>query len=236
MRNTRDVVISDFVQGGFYVDDASDYESAYEIRSGWIDAGINRPLVSLTVSVICGDLQWSFICCDDQENFREISKSYNYKNSGTVIDLSDCPWVRKIRIELHSNNGLTPPQACTLTANYSYWEMTDGHPVPGDAPDLPEKAMTKPYPLGLWRIEDGKLRTGLMPDIEELGAFCHASGLTKVSIPTTCKRIGEFAFRFTSLKSVKLPEDCEYYPTSFPEGCDVSGGILIDTKLEGGVT
>lgn len=161
-------IISDFVQGGFYVNSGSEYASAKEIRSGWIDTDIPGSPASLTISVDCGDLQWSFICCDAQGKFRNISKSLGYKNSGTEIDLSDCLWVKKIRIELHSDNGLTPPQSCTLNVNYTYaWTMKNGFPVPTFAPDLSEKAVTESFPVSLWRVDKNKNGgypfTGLMP-------------------------------------------------------------------------
>lgn len=219
-------IISDFTQGGFYVNNGSEYASAQEIRSGWIDTAITGLLVSLTISVDCGDLQWSFICCDDQGDFREISKSLGYKNSGTVIDLSDSLWVRKIRIELHSNNGLTPPQSCTLNVNYTYaWTMKNGYPVPTNAPELPEKAVTEPFPVSLWRVDKNKNGgypfTGLMILTEPKGAFRKAEKLERVYIPESVKRIGAEAFRYTALKTVRIAPDCEYSPTSFPEGCEV---------------
>lgn len=173
------IIISDFVQGGFYVNNGSEYNSAKEIRSGWIETGIPGSPISLTISVNCGDLQWSFICCDDQ-GFRQISESSGYKNSGTAVDLSSYTWIRKIRIELHSNIGLVPPQSCTLNVNYTYaWTMKNGYPVPVNAPDLPEKATTKPFPVSLWRVDklrnDGIPFTGLMPVTESINLWIQPS-------------------------------------------------------------
>lgn len=53
------------------------------------------------------------------------------------------------------------------------------------------------------------------------GAFMNAHDLATVYIPRTCESIGEWAFTNTALKKARIPEDCEYYDTSFPSGCEV---------------
>lgn len=55
-----------------------------------------------------------------------------------------------------------------------------------------------------------------------IGAFANAIMLKKVSIPESVKRIGQYAFRNTALTSVTIASDCEYYPTSFPDGCVIN--------------
>ena len=56
----------------------------------------------------------------------------------------------------------------------------------------------------------------------------NATKLLRAEIPRSCKKIGRFAFANTALKKVKIAEDCKYYPSSFPAGCEVefygSGG------------
>lgn len=84
-----------------------------------------------------------------------------------------------------------------------------------------------PYSVWLWRIENGKITNELLTEIEELGAFCHAYKLKKISIPDSVKKIGRFAFRYTALTLVKIADDCEYYETSFPDECKIIGGIMI---------
>lgn len=105
------------------------------------------------------------------------------------------------------------------------WVMKQGRPVPIDAPDVPEIPVTKPFPLPLWRIDSSKNSglpfTGLMPLSEPKGAFRKAEKLERVYIPESVKRIGAEAFRYTALKTVRIAPDCEYSPTSFPEGCEV---------------
>ena len=56
----------------------------------------------------------------------------------------------------------------------------------------------------------------------DTGAFCYASNLKTVKIPKSVKYIGETAFRHTALTEVTIAADCEYYPTSFPDGCKIN--------------
>lgn len=56
----------------------------------------------------------------------------------------------------------------------------------------------------------------------DTGAFANATNLRYVRIPESVKKIGKAAFRNTALTSVTIARDCEYYPTSFPDGCVVN--------------
>lgn len=56
----------------------------------------------------------------------------------------------------------------------------------------------------------------------DTGAFANAKSLRYVRIPESVKKIGKTAFRNTALMSVTIARDCEYYPTSFPDGCVVN--------------
>lgn len=73
-----------------------------------------------------------------------------------------------------------------------------------------------------FKFVDGKLVHNKETEIIKLGAFCNDSSLSIVSIPRSVKKIGRFAFRNTSLTSVMIAQDCEYYPTSFPDGCTIN--------------
>lgn len=59
------------------------------------------------------------------------------------------------------------------------WTVIDGKLTRTEFLPLPEKAMTKPYPLSLWRIEppanDGYPFTGLMPDIKNINLWIQPS-------------------------------------------------------------
>lgn len=77
----------------------------------------------------------------------------------------------------------------------------------------------------VWRaspdFNNGNPHNGFMFFSEPKGAFRNAERLERVYIPETVKKIGAEAFRYTALKTVRIAADCEYSPTSFPEGCEV---------------
>lgn len=85
-------------------------------------------------------------------------------------------------------------------------------------------AFTTPYPSVFWEVNqlgDDVVHAGEL-DYEKMGAFCHSTELSRISIPQTVKYIGEYAFRNTNLRSVTIASDCTYYNTSFPNGCAVN--------------
>ena len=49
----------------------------------------------------------------------------------------------------------------------------------------------------------------------------NAVDLEYAHIPRSCKKIGEWAFTNTKLRRVKISADCQYYSTSFPNGCQI---------------
>lgn len=80
----------------------------------------------------------------------------------------------------------------------------------------------KPYPYGKWyRNAESKLTSRGLPDTIANSAFEFAEDLEYVSIPKSCKYIGKYSFRYTGLKRVRIAEDCTYFPTSFPEDCEI---------------
>ena len=214
------IVISNFTQGGFYIDTNEDYDSDSEIRSGWIDLPYQPFKITIQTSN-----QWIFVCADSNGNFIQISESSGYKNGGYIVDLRNYSWIKKIRIELHNSNGISPPESCTFQ-ELSPWFMSDDDlPATSEFIDVPEKYMEKPYPYALWRIDtdvNNNLPTNeLLSNITLLGSFANAKNLQQVSIPQSIKRIGRYAYRNTQLKSVIIAKDCEYYNTSFPDGCKI---------------
>ncbi len=241
------ITVSEFEQGGFYVNNGQDYSSSTEIRSGWF------PIENTAVTVECGDLKWSFICRDSEGVFHNISESSGYKSSGETIALTAYPWIAEIRIELSGTN-LSPPQTCTLLNGYvwsmgavspvpmlsvdltqtsmkspypdSLWRIDGGLPYTNLMIDLPETSMKSPYPDSLWRIDsninDGLPYTKLMTEPLDFGAFANAGNLVEVSIPRSVKKIGRQSFKNTKLKIVMIASDCTYYPTSFPQGCTIN--------------
>lgn len=76
----------------------------------------------------------------------------------------------------------------------------------------------------LWELTDTKNELYIyncLPEIDNLGAFANANNLTYISIPPSVKKIGRYSFRGTQLTSVRLARDCEYFPTSFPDNCEI---------------
>ena len=80
------------------------------------------------------------------------------------------------------------------------------------------------FPVGSeqkWQFINGELTNILFPAEKISGAFMNARNLEYAYIPRSCKKIGEWAFTNTKLRRVKIADDCEYYPTSFPPGCEI---------------
>lgn len=106
------------------------------------------------------------------------------------------------------------------------WHMdSDGLPTNENFIECPGKSMDKPYPKAVWRIDPTFNNAlpfhELLPLEKPSGAFMNAVNLEYVHIPRSCKKIGEWAFTNTKLRRVKISSDCEYYPTSFPGGCEI---------------
>ena len=88
--------------------------------------------------------------------------------------------------------------------------------------DFVENAtFSAPFPKASWQTINRELKTGLIPDIELIGAFANDKNLVKVVIPKSVKAIGENAFRNTNLSSVKIASNCTYSLESFPDKCKV---------------
>ena len=104
------------------------------------------------------------------------------------------------------------------------WIVINGELTNTDLFELPAKPMSESCPDVMWRVSDEELKTNLLPKDTEMGAFCHCTNLSRVSIPDSVKQIGMYSFRNAALKNVKIAPDCEYYPTSFPGDCEISGG------------
>ena len=142
------IYITDFVQGGFYVDNGQEYSSGTEVRSGM--HRMNPCRITLSRD---SDVTWNFICYDSAGNFQRISESSGYKEVGTVVDLTKYNWIRYIRIELHSSGGIEPPAATQLSVDYA-WEKDEdtGEAVDPLFPEMPEKPFALPYPANIWRV------------------------------------------------------------------------------------
>ena len=82
------------------------------------------------------------------------------------------------------------------------------------------KGFVNPTPISMWSVQNGVLTNGAT-EPPKWGAFI-SSNLSRVTIPRSVKEIGEFTFYNTKLKTVTISKDCKYYPTSFPEDCEVN--------------
>lgn len=129
------------------------------------------------------------------------------------------------------------------------WHIKDNELTCSNFYTVTNSEMTKPYPKSYFRVEhDGNITSELLPELQHkegrplvqwyiseykgltnnfmpekvlVGAFANAINLSEVVIPRSCKKIGRYAFSKTKLKLVVIASDCEYYPTSFPEGCRI---------------
>ena len=99
------------------------------------------------------------------------------------------------------------------------WYIDESGELTNDKLPNSSSPMTPPYPYSVWRETDNEVSNELIPDVCGVGAFANATQLRKISIPRSVKKIGEYAFRNTQLSSVVISQDCEYYPTSFPDNC-----------------
>ena len=91
------------------------------------------------------------------------------------------------------------------------WRMTENGPATGFQKNPPVQNKS-------WVIGENGLQTKSMPDPIYLGAFANQPTLINVSIPSTVKSIGRYAFYNTGINHVTIASDCHYYATSFPEG------------------
>lgn len=91
-------------------------------------------------------------------------------------------------------------------------------------------SFTPPYPASMWCLdENNKLMNALLPDILPMGAFALTTELQEIRLPESLEEIGPEAFYGSAIRRVTIPNNqCTYYATSFPPGCVVTGGHLIE--------
>lgn len=156
---------------------------------------------------------------------------YGWKSSGEAVTLSQEVTSFRICLRYSDSSSIYPSDIQSCSAKISYaplsWHIGEnGFPTNTEFIDTPEKAMDKPYPLAMWRIEDDINKkfpfNELLLNVDLLGTFANAKDLQEVSIPKSVKKIGKYSFKNTQLKSVTIAKDCEYYDTSFPKGCKIN--------------
>ena len=120
------------------------------------------------------------------------------------------------------NNELIPI-GCSEPAHFvnptpiGLWGVIDNTLTPTDY--TKPKGFVNPTPISMWSVQNGVLTNGA--EHSKWGAFVN-SNLSRVTIPSSVKEIGEFTFYNTKLKTVTISKDCKYYPTSFPDGCKIN--------------
>lgn len=176
-------------------------------------------------------LQVDFLGYPDSSTTTPICDLYWF-DSPYTFDLSQYSGIQYVRavIQNSDNTNISPADIASakieLIVPNAWYMSEEGYPKYSLFPELPTSAMTKPYPKALWRtapqISSGYPFHELLPEVPLLGAFANASELKTVRIPETVKTIGRYAFRNTQLTSVTIASDCEYYDTSFPDGCIIN--------------
>lgn len=118
----------------------------------------------------------------------------------------------------------------TLTLNHEDFKVMRYAIVNEEENRNDNQMLTPPYPASFWYMDsNNKLSMALLPNEIPLGAFVGCKRLSTVILPESLTSIGEEAFAETALTNVTIPNDnCSYYLTSFPEGCVVTGGHLIE--------
>lgn len=176
-------------------------------------------------------LQVDFLGYADSSTNTPICDLYWF-DSPYTFDLSQYSGIQYVRavIQNSDNTAISPADVASVTlvaiVENAWYMSEDGYPKYSLFPELPTSAMRKPYPKALWRI-DSLINNSypyheLLPEVPLLGAFANAVNLKTVRIPETVKTIGRYAFRNTQLTSVTIASDCEYYDTSFPDGCIIN--------------
>lgn len=163
-------------------------------------------------------------------------------NEGSSIEPYEAPtryfknhW-RLINGEL-INNDLPEPIENNLIHPYpaSLWRLDSDDILTLNSEDWspfpePMEYFTPPYPASMWYLdENNKLMNSLLPDVLPMGAFALTTELQEIRLPESLEEIGPEAFYGSAIRHVTIPNNqCTYYATSFPPGCVVTGGHLIE--------
>lgn len=106
----------------------------------------------------------------------------------------------------------------------AFWYPDNGDVIHGGELDYTTPCFSPPYPYVFWfPTNTPDVTHSFYYNYTPMGAFVGCPNITKVSVAKSVKRIGEIAFRDTSITSVKIAQDCLYIPeTTFPEDCEVT--------------
>lgn len=215
--------VTDWEQGTIS-DTEGDKSSDTRIRSvGYISVTPStRAIYTITATDINGTALRTNIMMYDSS----YTCIYDSGWTASGVPLSDSHNASYIRIVLsYSSGNITPTDLrdCTLQYNDGNpWYIADGEITNEYFIDMPTRAMAEPYPRALWRITDDYLLNDLLIPNSYLGAFAHATDLQSISIPKSCKYLGNESFIESGLTSVTIASDCEYSTNTFPPQCTIN--------------
>lgn len=215
---------NDFEQGTIYVGEGGYGDTTTGIRSIAIIPIGGFKKFTIDVQDTSGNpLTFSFVGYDSNDTFvscRDIS--LGWKESGTAIDISNYPSIVGIRVLINADHDITPSDlgSCEITLE-SEWLIQDSYPYI-EGLNEPIEVLSEPIPYTVMTVAENEYPTYNYLNTIDVGAFANATKLRYVRIPESVKKIGKTAFRNTALMSVTIARDCEYYPTSFPDGCVIN--------------
>ena len=163
----------------------------------------------------------------DQAKYARFCLSYS---SGDISpsNLGSCVFEYDAHIHWLMNDGDYPfleslPQNLTvMNEPYSITLMTQKANEYPKYDNLKLLKFNSPYPIIIMIQKNNEYPFFEQLKLESLGAFKDAINLQSVIIPKSVKKIGPYSFANTKLTSVTIARDCEYYPTSFPSGCQIN--------------
>lgn len=224
---TINLTSQDFEQGGIRGTTGENIEATNRIRSKEIylieglGYGANNTIVSVTAVTSSGkELNIVYELYDNNgflknEGWQSVPGDYTFLNTAKKTRFL----IRNTDDTDISPNDLT---SISLILKTSYFfVIRDDYPYI-DTLSEPIEVLSEPIPYAIMTVAENEYPKYNYLNTIDAGAFANATSLRYIRIPESVKKIGKTAFRNTALTSVTIARDCEYYPTSFPDGCVVN--------------
>lgn len=106
--------------------------------------------------------------------------------------------------------------------NGLYTQRKGKYPLYRDVSSKLVIVFQSPLPSGMFLQNSGTYPARGGDTIVPVGVCLGCSSLTSVTFPKSIKRISNYSFWGTMLRTVTIPSDCVYYEHSFPEECVIS--------------
>lgn len=225
---TINLTSQDFEQGGINGTTGENIEGTNRIRSKEIypidglGYGANNTIISITAVTslgkelnICYELYDSNNGFLKNEGWQSVPGDYTFLNTAKKT---------RFLIRNTDDTDISPNDmiSISLTLKTSYFfVIRDGYPYISDLGN-PIEIPSYPSPYAVMTLVANEYPIYNHLKTIDTGAFANATNLRYVRIPESVKKIGKTAFRNTALISVTIARDCEYYPTSFPDGCIIN--------------